>query len=210
MDKRLRIKVCGMRDPGNIRAVGMLYPDFMGFILYPGSQRYTGVCDKRLFDGIPAGIRTVGVFVNEGAGRIVRLAGRCGFTCVQLHGDESTAECQQLKDAGLTVIKAFRIRSGRDLESINDYKDCCDYYLFDTAASGWGGSGKQFDWSLLQAFDSSLPFFLSGGIGPGDVKALKGLHHPQLYAADINSRFETAPGVKDTRALEQFIKELRQ
>jgi phosphoribosylanthranilate isomerase len=188
----------------------MLRPDFMGFIFYPGSQRFVGGCNSPLLEQVPSGVQKVAVFVNREAGDIIRLADRCGFTCVQLHGNESAGECRRLMDSGLSVIKAFRIKGAVDLDGINRYTDCCDYYLFDTASGSWGGSGRQFDWSLLQAFESGLPFFLSGGIGPGDAEALKELNHPQLYAVDVNSRFETAPGVKDVRALNQFIKELRQ
>ena len=198
-----------MRDPGTIREVSMLHPDFMGFIFYPGSRRYVGENPGHLVENVTAGVKKVAVFVNEETRTILRLAGSCGLTHVQLHGNETPDECRQLSSSGLFVIKAFRISTVSDLHGVNSYNDSCDYYLFDSQGAGWGGSGKQFDWALLQDFESSLPFFLSGGIGPEDVGALRKLDHKQLFGVDVNSSFETAPGMKNTAVLERFIKELR-
>ncbi len=198
-----------MRDPENIRDVGMLGPDFMGFIFYPGSKRYVGENPGKMFENVPPGVIKVAVFVNEQVNEIIRLAGNGGFTHVQLHGNETPDVCRQLSLSGLLVIKAFRMKGKEDLDPVSNYENTCDYYLFDTRGAGWGGSGKQFDWSLLKDFESSLPFFLSGGIGPQDMAALKKLDHPQLDAVDVNSRFETAPGKKDCAVLGKFIKELR-
>jgi len=198
-----------MRDPGNIRDVSKLHPDFMGFIFYPGSKRYVGVNPGQLIENVTAGVKKVAVFVNEEPGTIIRLAGECGLTYVQLHGNETPDECRQLSLSGLFVIKAFRISNVSDLKGVSSYEDSCDYHLFDSPGAGWGGSGKQFDWTLLQDFEGSLPFFLSGGIGPEDVGALRKLDHKQLFGVDVNSSFETAPGMKNAAALERFIKELR-
>jgi len=205
----VKIKVCGMRDPVNIRDVGMLRPDFMGFIFYPGSKRYVGDTPGNVLENVPEGVNKVGVFVNEELSSIIRLAGRYGFTHVQLHGNETPDECRQLGLSGLIVIKAFSLSGEKDMEPVKSYENTCDYLLFDTPSTGWGGSGKQFDWSLLKDFKSSLPFFLSGGIGAEDLDALKKLDHPGLFAVDVNSRFETAAGIKDIAALDRFIKKLR-
>jgi len=205
----VKIKVCGMRDPGNIRDVGLLRPDFMGFIFYPGSKRYVGDSSENLFENVPEGVNKVGVFVNEEVRNIIRLAGNHGFTYVQLHGNETPDECRQLGLSGLIVIKAFSLSGKKDLEPVSSYENTCDYLLFDTPGAGWGGTGKQFDWSLLYDLESSQPFFLSGGIGAEDLEALKKLDLPGLYAVDVNSRFETAAGIKDIAALDGFIKKLR-
>ena len=97
----------------------------------------------------------------------------------------------------------------KDLLAIFNYEGFCDYYLFDTRTVHYGGSGQQFDWSILQRYTGSTPFLLSGGINSYSVKALKEFHHPRLAGIDINSRFETSPGIKDVERIERFLKELR-
>lgn len=198
-----------MRDPGNIRDVGDLWPDYTGFIFHPGSRRYVGKGREALSKYLPDGVTGVGVFVNEKPESILKLAGAWRLTHVQLHGDEEPETCRILLKKGLCVIKAFRIATERDLERVNEYTDACDYYLFDARGEGWGGSGVRFDWSLLEDFRNGKPWFLSGGIGAGDAATIRELDLDGLYGVDVNSRFETAPGTKDITKLEKFMEEIR-
>ena len=154
-------------------------------------------------------IPAVGVFVNETKENILMYVDRFGLNYVQLHGDESPEYCRTLHSQGIRIIKAFSIALPKDLLAIFNYEGFCDYYLFDTRTVHYGGSGQQFDWSILQRYTGSTPFLLSGGINSYSVKALKEFHHPRLAGIDINSRFETSPGIKDVERIERFLKELR-
>lgn len=198
------IKVCGMREPANIRAVEALEPDLMGFIFYEKSPRYVSEVPEYL----PEGPERTGVFVNHSAEVMLEKARIFGLKWVQLHGQESPALCRTMKEAGLKVIKAFSISAAGDIEGPEAYEGSCDLFLFDTKTPGVGGSGKCFDWSLLDRYRGRTPFLLSGGIGPDtDLGAVT---HPMLAGYDLNSRFETAPAVKDIDRLKTFIKRHRQ
>jgi len=199
-----------MRDPGNIGQICAAGPDYLGFIFHPGSARYIGENpDPSIFDRIPASIKKAGVFVNEEMETLIRLCKKYGFFAAQLHGNETPAYCQAVKESGLTVIKTFPLYDTFDFSVQEAYTSAVDYFLFDTKGKLPGGTGKKFNWQILDRYCLSVPFFLSGGIGPADAGELKGLRHPQLYAIDINSGFEAAPALKDARKVKEFIKEMR-
>lgn len=200
------IKVCGMTEAENIRDVEELGVDMIGFIFYPKSPR----CLCEMPEYLPAKARRVGVFVNESKENILVYADRFGLQYIQLHGTESPEYCRSLRSSGLHLIKAFSISLPKDMLAISAYKGLCDYYLFDTKTPQYGGSGNQFDWNLLHRYNSNTPFLLSGGINPYSVKAIREFHHPRLAGIDINSRFETAPGIKDVERIEKFVQELRE
>lgn len=200
------IKVCGMTEAENIRDVEELGVDMIGFIFYPKSPR----CLCEMPEYLPAKARRVGVFVNESKENILVYADRFGLQYIQLHGTESPEYCRSLRSSGLHLIKAFSISLPKDMLVISAYKGLCDYYLFDTKTPQYGGSGNQFDWNLLHRYNGNTPFLLSGGINPYSVKAIREFHHPKLAGIDINSRFETAPGIKDVERIEKFVQELRE
>jgi phosphoribosylanthranilate isomerase len=207
----IRVKVCGMRDAFNIREISDALPDFMGFIFFRGSKRYIGDNpDPGLFSGIPSGIKKVGVFVDENNRRIIEIASMAGLTAVQLHGNESTESCNELKASGLTVIKTFNIGPDFRFNSLEPYSECCDFFLFDTKSETAGGSGKKFGWQRLEEYSLDKPFFLSGGIGPEDSITIRSLHNKGLFAADINSRFEISPGLKDVALVKAFINKIKE
>ncbi len=199
------IKVCGMTEADNIRAIEQLGVDMIGFIFYPKSPRC--LCEKPQY--LPLRAKRVGVFVNESKENILMYADRFSLNYIQLHGNESPDYCRTLHNNGLRLIKAFSISLPKDLFDVSDYDGLCDYYLFDTKTPQYGGSGNQFDWNILHRYNGSTPFLLSGGINPYSVKAIKEFHHPRLAGIDLNSRFETAPGLKDVERIEIFLKELR-
>ena len=205
----IRIKVCGIRDLQNAAEVAAAGPDFMGFIFYPGSKRFVGNDpDEELFRNIP-GIQKVGVFVNEKEEIVIHTARRFALGWVQLHGIESASYCAAIRNAGLKVIKAAGVDGNFGFDSLDAFLPVCDYFLFDNRTAGYGGSGKQFNWEIIKAYSGNKPFFLSGGIGSGDVNAIREINHPQLFAVDINSKFEIAPGIKDTLAVKNFLENLK-
>lgn len=198
------IKVCGMREAENIRAVEQLGVAMMGFIFYPKSPR----CLCELPTYLPVGTRRVGVFVDEEKHLIETYADRFGLDYIQLHGNESPAYCRSLQASGLKLIKAFPVSQAKDLQKVYDYEGLCHYFLFDTKCEQHGGSGNPFDWELLHNYRGSTPFLLSGGINLYSVPALKAFHHPCLAGFDLNSRFERRPGEKDVERIAQFLQEL--
>lgn len=204
----VRIKVCGMRDADNIREVGALKPDYMGFIFYPGSKRYFGT-NYKIIRQTDSGIKKAGVFVNEDPRSILEIASLGRLDILQLHGTEPPSVCELLKNNGFTVIKSFGVDENFDFSLLRVYQGNCDYFLFDAKTPYHGGSGQKFNWDLINPSKIKTPFFLSGGIGPNDAEAIKSLSDNSFYCIDINSRFETSPGMKDIGLLKKFINELR-
>jgi phosphoribosylanthranilate isomerase len=206
----LSVKICGMRDTGNIREAAELKPDIMGFIFYRSSSRYAGdSLTKETLSSVHGNIKKAGVFVNSNYDEIMTLSGKYSLDMIQLHGDEPSELCIRLKKSGLQVIKVFRIEKELPLTQFKDYKDCTDYFLFDTGTDKFGGSGQKFRWELLDDTDVGHPFFLSGGIGPDDAGKIAAINNPFFHGIDLNSRFEISPGIKDIEKLRTFIQEVR-
>ena len=206
----LKIKVCGMRDPENISGVAAALPDYLGFIFYPQSARFVG--EEFLAEqlkNIPASIRKVGVFVNELPERVIEICEKLNLQVAQLHGSESPEYCKQIKASGLTVFKAFSVDDSFDFAQLSGYTNVCDYFLFDTKGHLPGGTGQKFNWALLKNYTGSVPFFLSGGIGPDDLEAIRNFEHPRWRGLDVNSGFEIAPALKDVEKVQQFIFRIR-
>ena len=196
------IKVCGMRDAENIREVEALGIDRMGFIFWPKSSRY--VSERPAY--LPTKCKRVGVFVDEDIETVRRIADDYALDYIQLHGHESRAYCAQLK--GLKLIKAISVSGRDDIATYNTYEGLVDYFLFDTKCPSVGGSGQQFDWTVLADYVGETPFLLSGGIGPDDVERVNASHHSKCIGIDLNSRFEIAPGLKDINKLKDFLNAL--
>ncbi|OUJ72631.1 phosphoribosylanthranilate isomerase [Hymenobacter crusticola] len=209
-DNKLRIKVCGMKFAENIAEVAMLEPDFLGFIFVSSSSRYVAdILDPRQLRALPLNIKRVGVFVNETSATILRLAGQYGLDLVQLHGEEKPEQCAELQATGLPVMKAFPVGETFDFATLMPYVSSCTYFLFDTKTDLRGGSGHTFDWSLLESYPLSIPYFLAGGIELSHLPKLQELQLPGLFAVDLNSRFETAPGLKNVDLLCEMLLALR-
>ena len=198
----MMIKVCGMRDTENIREVEALGIDLMGFIFWPKSSRY--VSERPAY--LPTNCKCVGVFVDEDIETVRRIADDYALEFIQLHGHESADYCAQLK--GLKLIKAISVSGQDDIATYKTYEGLVDYFLFDTKCPSVGGSGQQFDWSVLSAYDGNTPFLLSGGIGPDDAERLRASHSEKCVGIDLNSRFEIAPGLKDINKLKDFLNAL--
>ena len=197
----MKLKVCGMQETENIAALASLQPDYMGFIFWEPSKRY---CTTVPTD-IPKHIKKVGVFVDETTKQIKEKVKLFGLDAVQLHGDESPRQCAALLNL-CEVIKAFRIGPDFDFKTLTPYQDHCTYFLFDTQGPLPGGNGTAFDWKLLAGYTLDTPFFLSGGIGLGHVEAIAEIRKRNLpiHALDINSQFESKPGVKKIEKIKKF------
>ena len=216
------IKVCGMREGENIRQVAELGVNWIGMIFWDKSPRnvtmiptYAGIIPDRGSDIGSFKAKRVGVFVDEMPQNIITRVVNYKLDLVQLHGHETPTLIRNLRRTldpdirpGVKFIKAISVSSRDDIAKYKDYADCVDYFLFDTKCPSVGGSGEQFDWSVLDAYDGDVPFLLSGGIGPDDAGRVRSFHHPKCIGIDLNSRFETEPGVKDISKLKQFLEQL--
>lgn len=204
---QLRLKVCGMRNPANIQQLVGLRPDFMGFIFYKKSPRYVGDLKADVFSRIPLSIKKVGVFVNEEIQTVLGLYEKYGLDYIQLHGDEDLAYSQELKSKGVKIIKVFRILDSLPY-AISKFCEFSDYFLFDTATKAYGGSGRHFDWSILNNYTFEVPYLLSGGISLEDVEGLKAMTLTGLEGIDVNSRFEVEPGLKNIEMVKKLKTQL--
>lgn len=208
----MRIKVCGMTQLEQAEHLADIGVTFGGFIFYPKSPRY-------VFKNITTNqirklnnINKVGVFVNAPIEEVLHMVDECRLHMVQLHGDETPKYCEKIADY-VSVVKAFRLSDNDNVDwMIRPYMEMCDMFMFDTMGSGYGGTGKKFDWTVLKNSSIGKPFFLSGGIEPGDEKKLKEFAEEPvakaLFAIDINSRFEVSAGVKDMKKVSAFVKGL--
>lgn len=198
----MKIKVCGMKFPENIRQVAALQPDYLGFIFYPHSPRFVGYDPNKELTELRLPAKKVGVFVDKDFSTIKNIIQLYQFDAVQLHGNEPAETCAALRKS-VEVIKAFGVDGNFDFNLLNDYEDKVDYFLFDTKTDVHGGSGKTFDWQVLQNYNLKTPFFISGGLNNENLAAVLQLKHPAFYGVDLNSGFETAPGLKDLEKLKE-------
>jgi len=196
-----KLKICGMKDPQNIQEVLDIKPDFLGFIFYAPSPRYIGNLSPGWLKQLKA-VQKVGVFVNEELWIIRQQVEAYGLDFVQLHGDESPDFAHELKQMGIPLIKAFGIDTSFDWKQVEDFDQSADYFLFDTKSNAYGGTGRSFDWQLLSYYQLDKPYFLSGGITKADIPAIEQLNDQRLFAVDVNSKFEVAPGLKDKSLLQ--------
>lgn len=205
----MKLKVCGMRDVENIKALIELKPDFMGFIFYDKSPRFVGNdLDVELMNSIPREIKKVGVFVNATVDFILQNVRKYGLNYVQLHGNEMPDFCKNLRLKGVNIIKAFRVDNDFIFSQVNNYKPHVDFFLFDAKGDGYGGNGISFDWSILKKYDNQKPYFLAGGVSLENIDVLETII-PQPYALDVNSKFEIEPAVKDIEKLEELLDKIR-
>jgi len=201
---RLKLKVCGMRDPENISEVAAVKPDYMGFIFYEESPRNVG-CSFTLPSSFPSTIRKVGVFVRDGVDMIANMAEKLSLDYIQLHGaEDNIALCEVLASKNLRIIKAFSVDENFDFAITKPYKDVVDFFLFDTKGKLRGGNGTTFDWRALEQYDQEVPFLLSGGLNPENVANLSLLKGMNIHALDINSGVERWPGNKDIEKIKSI------
>ena len=209
----MRIKVCGLTDANQVRQLNELGIEFAGFNFYRRSPRYAyKSMPSTVIKKIGGKINKVGIFVDEDVEEVLRTVDDCGLYLVQLHGNESPRYCEKVSSY-ITVIKVFRLSDDDNVEwKIKDYYDVADMFMFDTETTSFGGSGKKFNWQILKGLKINKPFFLAGGISSDDVDELKKLSMQpvakDLFAIDINSKFETMPGIKDIELVKAFRKRL--
>lgn len=212
----MKVKVCGMKYAENMNQVAALRPDYMGFIFWEPSKRYF----QDTIPKLPEHIKKVGVFVDASQEEILQKIKRYNLDVIQLHGNEDADYCRQLRlatatmDTRISIIKVFSIKNEFNFDLLKEFESVCDYFLFDTKGELPGGNGYVFNWEILKEYPSRTPYFLSGGIGLKETDKLIeffGSAASELcHAIDVNSKFETAPGEKNTEMLAAFIRIIRQ
>jgi len=209
----MRIKVCGLTLPEQASALEEMGVALAGFIFYPKSPRFMGnKISPEKMKQIKGRIAKVGVFVNATYDELMKIVEEYRLDMVQLHGDETPKYCEKIADY-ISVIKAFRLGENDNVEWMSrPYQDVCDMFMFDTMGAGYGGTGKKFNWDVLKKSMINKPFFLSGGIEPGDEEKLIAFQNEpvakNLFAIDINSKFEITAGVKNMEKVKEFCGKL--
>ncbi len=206
----MEIKVCGMRDPENIRELlDQVKPDWMGLIFYSKSPRF--VSDQSAHQIAEFPVKKVGVFVNEEEEQILKKILEFDLSAVQLHGDESPEFVESLsKRTSVEIWKVISVKGQIDWQSFESYLPFVNKFLFDTSTSVHGGSGQKFDWSILETYPFDKAFLLSGGLEEDSFGEILALVEklPQLQGVDLNSKFEDVPGVKNVGRLKKFKEKL--
>ena len=196
-----------MRNPQNITDIAALNPDYLGFIFYEKSKRYVGEdFDEAATYHLPKGIKKIGVFVNASMEYVLSKVEKYRLDLVQLHGEETPEFCRDLQMKNIKIIKVFSIGQTFNFARLEPYKPYCDYFLFDTKGKEKGGNGFTFNWDVLKDYDNEKPFFLSGGLNLENIGKVKELGDLNILAIDVNSGFETEPGLKDVESIKRLMK----
>ncbi|WP_339838774.1 phosphoribosylanthranilate isomerase [uncultured Flavobacterium sp.] len=207
--KKIKLKICGMKYSNNIEEIASLKPNYLGFIFWNKSSRNF---DLQELPKLDSDIKKVGVFVDATLEEIQDKIKTFQLDVIQLHGKESLEFCSDLKKEKIEIIKAFSIDNDFDFSRLKAYENVVGYFLFDTKGKLPGGNGTTFDWQVLKHYNLQKPFFLSGGIGLTEIDKIQEFLDSDLsnycYAIDVNSRFETEPGLKNKNELEKFKKVL--
>lgn len=201
----MRVKICGIRRPEDVAIVNEFLPDYIGFIMVPGSKRY--VSPETIIElkkNLDSRIKTVGVFVNETIDNIKKIKVNCGLDVIQLHGEESPEFCQKL---GGRIWKAIRVKDEDCTEILDTYAEYAELLLLDTYVDGThGGTGLPFDWDLIDFLSSDYNIALAGGITRENAALAKQKVNPELI--DIASGSETN-GIKDREKIKDIIEIIR-
>jgi len=207
MERRTRIKICGMTEAAAAEAAIKAGVDALGFIFAPNSpRRIEPETAKDIIARLPLFVDTVGVFVDEDPQHVAEIVQYCGLSAVQLHGSESPGICGSFS---VKTIKAFRISAETEAEELNVYKELVQAFLLDTYHKILaGGTGETFDWQLVERLSVPGPVILAGGLNPDNVG--EAIRQVRPYAVDANSGVESAPGIKNVEEIYRFVQAVRE
>jgi phosphoribosylanthranilate isomerase len=200
-----------MREANNIAEVAALSPDYMGFIFIESSPRFIGEAfDTKDLSSIAARTKKIGVFANADVVTMTDSVKRFGLDGIQLHGEESREVVYGLRKVApqLEILKALPIRGVSSFVRLHEYEDVVDFFLLDGQEPG---SGRPFDWSILDSYVSPRDFFLAGGVSAGDVNRIRSIatRVKSLRGIDVNSRVEISPGVKSIELIREVLEGVR-
>jgi phosphoribosylanthranilate isomerase len=207
----LRIKICGITQLAQGRSIANYGATDLGFICVAASPRYVSPTNlQTLVPELQSQVNCIGVFADEDLETLVHTTKSAGFGSIQLHGQESLEYCQNLREKlpDREIIKAWRVRTTQDLETIQTYSPIVDTLLLDAYhPQALGGTGHTLDWQSLLDFKPAIPWFLAGGLNPGNISIALSQLHPQ--GIDLSSGVEVSPGIKDLNLVQNLLAEVR-
>jgi len=196
------VKVCGITNAGDARVAADAGADAVGFIFAESPRRVGVEASRRISIALPENVVRVGVFVDEEPAKILRISDEVGLDLVQLHGDEKPEAVTAVREAGVKVMKALRVKSAASLEALDEYE--ADLILLDAhSAKARGGTGERFDWEVAKYLRGRDNIVVSGGLGPGNVREAIEFFEP--YGVDASSSLEDGPGRKNGELVRRFV-----
>jgi phosphoribosylanthranilate isomerase len=198
----VRVKVCGITTPNDARTAAAFGADAIGLVFAESPRKLSVEEAREIAAALPGGVLKVGVFVNEEPEEVLRIVREVGLDCAQLHGDEGPETVTVLREDGVKVIKALRVRGTDSLAEMDDYD--ADLFLLDAwSEKARGGTGERFDWGLAKSLYGRGNIVVSGGLGPENVREAVRLFEP--YGVDASSSLEDAPGKKNKERVRRFV-----
>jgi phosphoribosylanthranilate isomerase len=196
------VKICGITNPGDARVAADAGADAIGFI-FAESPRRVGVEEaRRISLALPENVIKVGVFVDEEPAEVSRISREVGLDLAQLHGDETQEAVTAVREAGVKVMKALRVRNAASLEALDEYE--ADLFLLDSySAKARGGTGERFDWRIAKSLRGRDNIVVSGGLGPENVREAVEFFGP--FGVDASSSLEDGPGRKNGELVRRFV-----
>jgi len=196
------VKVCGITNPGDARVAADAGADAIGLLFAQSSRRVSVEQAREIAAALPDSVLKVGVFVNAVPEEILRITHEVGLDVAQLHGDETPGDVTLLRERGLKVMKALRVRDAASLVEMERYD--ADLFLLDAySEKARGGTGERFDWRLAKSLKERDNIVVSGGLGPDNVREAIEFFEP--YGVDASSSLEVAPGMKDHERVRRFV-----
>src|SRR5918998_4217515 len=198
----VKVKVCGITSPEDARVAAHAGADAIGLVFAESPRRVSAPQAREISAALPEGAAKVGVFVDEEPEEVLRIAREVGLDYAQLHGDETAEEVAAVREGGLKVIKALRVRDAGSLEAIGEYG--ADLLLLDAYSERMrGGTGERFDWALAKGLKGYANILVSGGLSPENVREVVELFEP--YGVDASSSLEDSPGKKNRDRVRRFV-----
>jgi phosphoribosylanthranilate isomerase len=196
------VKICGITNPKDARVAADAGADAVGFVFAESPRRVDAEKARRISTALPENIIRVGVFVDDEPAEVSRISREVGLDLAQLHGDEPPETVTALREAGVKVMKALRVKDVATLDALDEYE--ADLFLLDAySARARGGTGERFDWGVAKSLRGRDNIVVSGGLGPENVREAVELFEP--FGVDASSSLEDGPGRKNGELVRRFV-----
>ncbi len=195
------VKICGITNTGDARVAAEAGADAVGLIFAESPRRVGIEGARRISIALPENIIRVGVFVDEEPAEVLRISRKVGLDLAQLHGDETPDTVTAVRESGVKVMKALRVRDAASIDALDGYE--ADLFLLDAySEKARGGTGERFDWRVAKFLRGRDNIVVSGGLGPENVREAVEFFEP--YGVDASSSLEDEPGRKNGERVRRF------